>query len=344
MSGGVDSSVSALLLIKEGFHVEGFTMLHFDSRKHGFAPGEGADAAVRDAAIVCKDLRIPHHVIDVKDKFEEQIVQYFVDSYRRAETPNACVRCNKHIKWGVFMDAVLDRGFDSFATGHFIRKKTASDGELHILRSPDSSRDQTYMLWQLSRRQFERTLFPVGTLEKHEVRKIAGEARLHVSQRRDSQENCFIPGDYRTFLKNHLRDRPGLIRFHDGQALGRHEGLANYTLGQRRHLGIAWSDPLYVYRMDFPGNTLWVTDERTRLEATGFYVRDVHWIDERIPVDLSLTVQVRYNAVPTAVESLQTLDEGLRVTVRNPLHAVTPGQSAVFYHGDRLLGGGIITA
>ncbi len=334
MSGGVDSSAAAILLLEQGWDVRGATMRHFDSKAMGFADGEGLEADIERAREVCRILGIPYRVIDVQQEFSREIIDYFVKEYRCGNTPNPCTRCNPLIKWGAFLDR-LDTGF--MATGHYVTVEE-QDGLFRVFRAEDRNRDQTYMLWGLTQRMLARTLFPLDHLPKSRVREIAKEHDLPIHDSPDSQENCFIPGDYRVFLRKYFDEKPGDIVLHDGTKIGEHKGLSFYTIGQRRGMELPWSAPLFVQEIDAANNRLIVTDDPKRLETTRFRIDRVNWLDGAMPDIDDIGVQIRYNSKPVAVKGIA---DGV-VTLEEPVRAITPGQSAVFYHRARLLGGGII--
>ncbi len=334
MSGGVDSSAAAILLLEQGWDVRGATMRHFDSKEMGFPEDEGLEASIERAKEVCRILSIPHEVIDVQREFREEIIDYFVEEYRCGNTPNPCTRCNPMIKWGAFLDR-LDTDF--MATGHYVTVEER-DGLYRVFRAKDRNRDQTYMLWGLTQKMLSRTLFPLDHLPKSRVREIAKERELPVHDSPDSQENCFIPGDYRDFLRKYFDEKPGDIVLHDGTKIGEHKGLSFYTIGQRRGMELPWSAPLFVLEIDAANNRLVVTDDPKRLETDVFEIGQVNWLDGAMPDIDNIGVQIRYNSKPVAVREIA----GTKVTLEQPVRAVTPGQSAVFYHDTQLLGGGII--
>ncbi len=334
MSGGVDSSAAAILLLEQGWDVRGATMRHFDSEKMGFSHEEGLEASIERAQEVCRILGIPHSVIDVQEEFNREIIDYFVKEYQIGNTPNPCTRCNPLIKWGAFLNR-LDTEF--MATGHYVTVRE-ENGLYHVHRAEDRNRDQTYMLWGLTQEMLRRTLFPLDSLPKSRVREIAKQHELPVHDSPDSQENCFIPGDYRDFLRQYFDEKPGDIVLHDGTVIGRHKGLSLYTIGQRRGMDLPWSAPLYVLRIDAAANRLVVTDNPDRLATDRFEITQVNWLDGIKPEIDDLSVQIRYNSKPAPVKDIVESE----VILEQPVRAVTPGQSAVFYRGTRLLGGGII--
>ncbi len=338
MSGGVDSSVAAIVLLEAGYDVRGATMRHFDSTAMGFPPEDGLEQMIEQARDVCRALGIPHRVVDVQDDFRREIIEYFVEEYRAGRTPNPCTRCNPRIKWGAFLQA-LDTDF--FATGHYVNVRN-EDGLYCVYRAEDRERDQTYMLWGLTQEHLARTLFPLDNLPKETVRRIARENNLTVHDSPDSQENCFIPGDYRLFLRQHFTEKPGDIVFHDGRKIGEHTGLSYYTIGQRRGMNLPWNAPLYVLEIDAKRNRLVVTDDPDRLLVESFPIDEVNWLEGIRPAFDGMSVQIRYNSRPAPVKEIVENGDRLEVRLENPARAITPGQSAVFYREAKLLGGGII--
>ena len=342
MSGGVDSSVAAVLLKNEGHEIFGVTMRHFDNAKYGFADDEGINLAISDARRVCEKLGIKHYVIDVSSDFEKIVVNDFISEYEKGETPNPCTLCNPTIKWGVFLKKALDLGAEKIATGHYVKVKT-KDGKFMIYRATDEIRDQSYMLWRLNQKQLSSTIFPIAEFSKDEIRKIARDYNLPVHDKNDSQEVCFIKGKYEDFLKGKISAKSGDIVLANGKIIGRHKGLPFYTVGQRKGLNTPWRSPLYVQKLDVKNNQLIVTDNPDDLLENRFVIKETNWISGEIPqVSDDLSVQIRYNSKSVPVKKLTEISGGLEVLLKKSVRAITPGQSAVFYEKDCLLGGGII--
>lgn len=337
MSGGVDSSVAAARLLAAGDEVFGLTM---------DTTGSGGPAA--DAAAAARQLGIPHRVVDLSREFRERIVRAFADEYRRGRTPNPCVRCNALIKFGLLREKAVEFGAEFLATGHHARAVVdASRGRTILARGLDPDKDQSYFLYRLSQEALAAALFPVGGLLKSEVREEAKRLGLGAAEKPESQEICFVPGDdYPRFLRDVVPEafQPGPIVDAAGRLLGEHRGVAFYTVGQRRGLGIAAPRPLYVVEIRAPENTVVVGENgdlfRGRLRAD-----DLSWVSGEEPVSaLVVEARVRYRqvAVPAKVEPE---GEGtVLVTFERPQRAVAPGQSVVFYSGDEVLGGGLIVA
>jgi len=345
MSGGVDSSVTASLLKRENEQVVGFTMVQYND-----VPPFRANVherSIADAKAVCEKVGIPHHVIELKEEFHQIVVKHFISEYSAGRTPNPCTVCNPNIKWGLFvqrMKAILGEENITLATGHYARIKQVANGMKAIFKAHDARKDQTYMLWRLSQAQIASTVFPLSDYTKDVTRKMAAEAGLPVAQKRDSQDICFLTGKYTDFLKSLMVDFPaGDVVFEDSKVIGKHLGLPFYTLGQRKGLP-SWDKPLYVQRLDAVRNAVIVTDDDAKLFATEFVISEVNWQLLSLPTDLSgITVQIRYNSQPKEVAALVPEGDGLRVVLRHPAKSITPGQSAVFYMGEMLLGGGVIS-
>jgi tRNA-uridine 2-sulfurtransferase len=340
MSGGVDSSVSASLLKQQGYEVVGLTLRLWTDPAH--PPVSDSETAARRTA---QQLDIPLHVVDIADTFHREIVQFFLDEYGRGVTPNPCVRCNRLVKWGLLLDQALALGADYLATGHYARKRVTADGRQELLRAADHAKDQTYVLHVLTQARLERAIFPVGEYPKAEVRTMARNFGLPAATRNDSQDLCFLAGeDYRDFIHRNAPQIacPGPIRSRDGRVLGEHKGLAYYTIGQRKGLGIPSPVPLYVLAKDAAANTL-IVGVAAELGEQSLTAQAVNWIAGEAPREsLRLQVKTRYTA--REAWALVTPLEGERVDVLfdEPQRDITAGQAAVFYAGDIVLGGGLI--
>lgn len=339
LSGGVDSAVAAWLLKKEGYHVEGI-FLH-----NGFplSPAE-------DAARVAGALEIPLNRIDVSRPFEEKIVRYFVEEYRSGRTPNPCIRCNRDIKIPALREEADRRGFPWIATGHYARTNRLENGETVLLKGRDRKKDQSYFLFEVTREDLARLLLPVGDRTKEEVRALGKELRLPASGR-ESQEICFIPDDdHVSFLNARCGGSPsppGPVRDRDGNVVGSHRGIHTVTVGQRRGLGIASTRPWYVVRIDKAGNTIIVgreEDQYSRGLLIGGLTFHGGFPGESEKEILEVKIRYRHPGVPCTIERIGDDDPPSSVLARfrRPQKAVAPGQGAVFYAGDRLLGGGWI--
>ncbi|WP_075181026.1 tRNA 2-thiouridine(34) synthase MnmA [Pantoea sp. 1.19] len=349
MSGGVDSSVSAWLLLQQGYQVEGLFMKNWEEDDGEEYCTAATDLA--DAQAVCDKLGIPLHTINFAAEYWDNVFEHFLAEYQAGRTPNPDILCNKEIKFKAFLEfAAEDLGADYIATGHYVRRHDV-DGISRLCRGRDGNKDQSYFLYTLSHQQVAQSLFPVGELEKPEVRRIAEQLELVTARKKDSTGICFIgERKFRDFLGRYLPAQPGPILSVDGQPLGEHQGLMYHTLGQRKGLGIgglkAGSDePWYVVDKDVDNNTLIVAQggEHPRLMSVGLIAQQLHWVDRQaLSVPLRCTVKTRYRQqdIPCLVTPL----DDTRITVRfdEPVAAVTPGQSAVFYLDDVCLGGGII--
>jgi len=333
MSGGVDSSVSAALLKAAGNEVIGITMRLFD----------GSAAAVDDAARVAAFLGIPHHVASFENCFAAEIMSYFVQEYQAGRTPNPCARCNQLVKFGALLDMATELGADYLATGHYARIAADGNGTPHLLQAANLAKDQSYFLFSLDRELLKRIIFPLGEMrDKSEVRRIAADLGIVVAQKDDSQDICFIPdGDYIGFLERRAAAAPGDFVLADGKVIGRHKGIHRYTVGQRRGMGIAWSEPLYVIRLEPDTNRVVVGLEKELFRDT-FTINNCNWLQPPDPAAADLQCKIRYRH--RGVSCMVTPLAAGRATVRfaMPEKGVTPGQVAVFYRGEEVVGGGWI--
>lgn len=353
MSGGVDSSATAALLVERGYHVIGMMM-----RLWAESSGEGEDRfasnrccspeAVADARGVCQNLGIPFYLLNFESAFKTHVVDFFLDGYARGVTPNPCLQCNRQIKFGTLLDKARTFGADYLATGHYVRVR-ASDGGYQLLKGMDPSKDQSYALSVLNQEQLSHALFPLGEFTKMETRAMARRFGLRVADKHESQDLCFIAdGDYRGFLQRNMPAgtaglTPGDIVDTRGSILGRHEGLGLYTVGQRKGLGIAVGEPLYVLALDTARNAL-VVGRESELGRRSLLAEDVNWIAGCAPADeIRVTAKIRYRAreIPAQVRVLAPATA--RVDFDEPLRDITPGQAVVFYDGEVCLGGGIIS-
>ncbi|KAB0666174.1 tRNA 2-thiouridine(34) synthase MnmA [Oryzomonas japonica] len=339
MSGGVDSSVTAALLKRQGFEVIGITMQLFAPRS------TGSGSAAHDAAAVARHLGIPHHVIGLETDFRHLIIQDFIDEYRCGRTPNPCVRCNRYVKFGLLLEQARAVGADLLATGHYVRNTIDSAGVCHLRQARCIGKDQSYFLYTLSQEQLSQVLFPLGEMaSKDEVRRLAHEFALPVADKGDSQEVCFIPDDdYVAFLEESggLAGTPGDIVHVGGQVVGRHRGTHRYTIGQRKGLGVAWNRPLYVTAIDTDRNVV-VVGEEEYLAAAGLLAAEVGWIVPPDGEEFETACKIRYRHHPVACRVRLLPESRCEVRFDEPQRAVTPGQSVVFYRGDEVLGGGKI--
>lgn len=339
MSGGVDSSVTAALLKQQGHEVIGITM-------RLFAPhSSGIGSAVHDAAVVAGHLGIPHHVADFSPDFSRLIIGDFIAEYRAGHTPNPCVRCNRYIKFGMLLDTARERGAEFLATGHYVRKTVDPDGTCHLRIAEYARKDQSYFLYTLTQQQLRQVIFPLGSVaSKDEVRRLAREFALPVAEKSDSQEVCFIPNDdYVAFLEGSgdLDARSGDIIHANGQTVGRHHGTHRYTIGQRKGLGVAWSEPLYVTGIDAERNVILVGEQQL-VYAGGLQAENVSWIVAPETDTFAAACKIRYRHQPVACQVRLLAENSCEVTFDQPQKAITPGQALVFYRGDEVVGGGTI--
>ncbi len=344
MSGGVDSAVAALLLSRAGLTVTGVTMdIWCPTGESGGVRAQGCCGAesAQDAADVCAQLGAEHHVVNLRQAFEAEVIGPFIEAYASGRTPNPCLDCNRAIKWGVLLRWAEALGADALATGHYARIVEASPGPI-LLRGVDRTKDQSYALYMLSPADLARTRLPLGGLTKEETRRIAAEAALPVADREESQETCFLPDDdYRRLLRERAPDalRPGPILDRTGNQLGEHRGLAGYTIGQRKGLGLA-GGPWYVIRLDAARNAVIVGPEDE------VYVSEIGLAQVRLSAAVAdspfgATVMTRYRG-PEQPAQVTVEGETARVCFRKPQRAPAPGQAAVLYSGEVVLGGGVI--
>ncbi|MBN2540784.1 MAG: tRNA 2-thiouridine(34) synthase MnmA [Bacilli bacterium] len=358
LSGGVDSSVCAYLLLKQGYEVEGLFMRNWDSAMNNDILGNPdldndicpQEEDYMDALAVANHLGILLHRHDFVQEYWDNVFTYFIDEYKKGRTPNPDILCNKYIKFATFREVAAGFGADFYAYGHYARTRVYED-EVELLRGIDNNKDQTYFLSQLTQEQLQNTLFPVGELEKSEVRKIAIENRIPTAKKKDSTGICFIgERNFRDFLKNYIYTKPGPIQADDGKIIGTHDGLMYYTIGQRKGLGLGGLKeyenlPWFVIGKDLEQNILFVGQgiNHPTLFADQAIIEDVNWIPkERFTGTLHCTAKFRYRQKDTEV-ALTWLEDGtLDVKMKQDVRAVTPGQAAVFYDGDVCLGGGVI--
>jgi len=344
MSGGVDSSVAAALLKQQGHEVIGMMLRLWSEPGKEDSNRCCTPDSMAQARRVAAKLDIPFYVVDAKNVFRETVVQYFLDGYARGETPNPCLLCNRQIRWTFLLDHALALGADFMATGHYVRRKE-EDGKIALLRAVDPSKDQSYVLHVLTQDKLQRALFPVGEYPKSEIRKIAESFGLPTASRPDSQDLCFLAGeDYRGFLQRNAAEmlRPGEIVTRDGQVVGHHNGLPNYTIGQRKGLGVASPVPLYVLGKDAATNTV-IVGAQDELGTRELTAKDVNWIRGEAPTEpFRAEIKIRYTARPAWAWVMPLSGGQARVQFDAPARDVTAGQAAVFYVEEEVLGGGII--
>lgn len=347
MSGGVDSSVTALLLKRQGFDVIGVFMKNWDDTDENGVCTAEEDA--EDVRRVCDQIGIPYYTVNFEREYYNKVFEYFLEEYRRGRTPNPDVMCNREIKFGEFLQKALALGADAVAMGHYARVERRG-GEYRLLRGVDGSKDQTYFLHQLDQSQLSRAMFPIGHLTKPEVRRIAQEAGLYTAGKKDSTGVCFIgERNFKEFLSHYLPAQPGdMVDIATGEVKGRHDGLMYYTLGQRQGLGIGGSgtgEPWFVADKDLTRNVLYVVqgDRHPSLYSTALTATGVNWIGSdagREP--FRCTAKFRYRQPDQGVTVTPLAGGEVRVDFDEPQKAVTPGQAVVFYDGEVCLGGGTI--
>ena len=347
MSGGVDSSVAALLLIEQGYEVEGLFMKNWEEDDDADYCAAAADLA--DAQAVCDRLGIPLHSVNFASEYWDRVFQHFLNEYSAGRTPNPDILCNREIKFHAFLDHALTLGASKIATGHYARTRVV-DGHTRLLRGIDDNKDQSYFLHALNESQLEHALFPVGELPKHEVREIARRHELATHDKKDSTGICFI-GERRfdTFLQRYLPAKPGIIQSDTGESLGKHNGLMYYTLGQRKGLGIgglqqADETPWYVVDKDLDNNILIVAQgqDHPRLYHNTLETSHIHWINGCTSAIESCTAKIRYRQPDQLCRIESPSAQKHIIHFEQPQRAITPGQSIVFYDDEVCLGGGVI--
>ena len=353
MSGGVDSSVTALLLKEQGYDVIGIFMKNWDDTDElGYCT---ATEDYKDVALVADQIGIPYYSVNFEKEYHDRVFSYFLEEYKKGRTPNPDVMCNKEIKFKAFLDYAMELGADYVATGHYARVVRDEDGKAHLLRGKDSNKDQTYFLSQLSQEQLSKAMFPLGEIEKPEVREIAEKANLATAKKKDSTGICFIgERDFKDFLMNYLPAKSGEMQTLDGEVVGKHDGLMYYTIGQRKGLGIGGSkdgtnEPWFAIGKNLEDNVLYVGQgyENDHLYADTLDASDFLFTGdaEELPREFRSMAQFRYRqkAVPVTVYLDETRTKA-RVVFDEAARAITPGQAIVLYDGDECLGGGIIDA
>jgi tRNA-specific 2-thiouridylase len=348
MSGGVDSSVTAALLKRQGYDVVGITLQLYPSDTRPSRKGACcAGADIYDAKRVAQSLNIPHYVLDYESRFRKQVIEDFAESYARGETPIPCVRCNERVKFADLLDTARELGAEALATGHYVRRVEGAGGaELHA--AADTTRDQSYFLFATTQTQLDYLRFPLGDMEKTEVRAIAAELGLVNAAKPDSQDICFVPEGRYTSIVNKLKPdaaRPGEIVDAAGAVLGRHDGIVHFTVGQRKGLGLSGNEePLFVLKLD-PVNARVVVGPRSALGSSRIMLHDVNWLGPQ-DVPFEARVKVRSMRPPVAATVTPLGGGAARVELAAPEDAIAPGQACVFYEaqGNRVLGGGWISA
>lgn len=355
MSGGVDSSMAAALLKEEGYDVIGVTLQIWPSGGPDDEGGCCSISAIDDARRVAFQLGIPHYVMNFRTYFEESVVKYFTESYLKGETPNPCLACNRFVRWGEFLRKAQGLGAEYIATGHYAQVVRDDDsGRFLLLKGADEWKDQTYMLYTLTQEQLAHTIFPLAEYNKVHLREMARERGIFTANKPDSQEICFVPNnDYSSFIHERHPEaiKPGHFVDREGTILGTHQGLAHYTIGQRKGLGVTFGKPMFVIGLDADRNEV-VLGEDPEVYHDTLWATDLNWITiDKVNKPIRVEAKVRYKAKPAPAtifplsgEGGQSLDEQIEVKFDQPQRAITPGQAVVFYQGKVVVGGGIITS
>ena len=349
MSGGVDSSVAAAILLEQGYDVIGVTLQIWQDIDEEAKKSEGGCcslSAVDDARRVANKLGIPYYVLNFKDIFKQTVIEYFKEEYFKGRTPNPCIACNRHVKWQAMLDKATSMGIDYIATGHYARvEQDISSGRYLLKKSVTDRKDQTYALYNLTQHQLGRTVMPCGAFTKEQIREKAKEIGLTVATKPDSQEICFIPdNNYGRYLTENCDNKivPGKFVDTKGKVLGTHKGIVHYTIGQRKGLGIAFGKPMFVVGLDVKNNVI-ILGEDTEVFSDSLIASDLNFISVEKPEDgMRVSAKIRYSAkeAPATINLLGK--DKIKVTFDQPQRAITPGQSVVLYDGDTVVGGGTI--
>jgi len=348
MSGGVDSSVTAALLVEQGYEVQGL-MMRLWSEPGFFDTKRDNRCCTRDQMIdanfVARKLGIPFEMVDARETFKQQVVDRFVEGYAQGITPNPCLSCNRHIRFTFLLNEAQKRGADFLATGHYARITQSENGLFELRKGRDERKDQSYVLSVMTQDQLSHALFPLGEYTKPEVREMAENFDLRVAQKSESQDLCFVAdNDYSRFLRTYAPHafEHGPIMLRSGEILGEHSGLPAYTIGQRKGLGIAYSEPLYVIEKRTADNTL-VVGTRDELGQSSTVVDEVNWLDGFAPADaIEAEVKIRYKSRPVACTVVPIGETSAEITADEPIAGITPGQGAVVYDDDRVIASGVI--
>ena len=356
LSGGVDSSLSAALLIEEGWSVEGLTL--WLMKGQGSCCSEG----LIDAAGLCEDLGISHHIIDSRNSFAEKVIEKTTQGYEIGITPLPCSMCNKNVKFEEMLNwAKEQKVFTYIATGHYAQIKKIEDIEINLsknlnynnyllLRGVDTNKDQSYFLYSLSQEVLSRLVLPLGKLKKEETREEASRLGLRTAQKPESQDLCLVEhyGSMSKFIDHHIPEKNGQIKHINGEVLGTHKGIQHFTVGQRKGIGISWREPLYVKKLDYENNLVYVASIKDLLERKAI-IKDLNWVSIKEPNgEIDVKAQIRYRSKPVnarliPIKDDNNINKNFELIFNDDQSSITPGQAAVFYQDEILLGGGIIT-
>jgi len=343
LSGGIDSSVAALIIKEQGYTTSGVTM-----KLCRRLSADGQDESlkdIKDAFDVCKRLGISHKTYDLSDEFNSTVIKNFIETYMRGATPNPCIVCNKYLKFGRLLDLELNEGADYIATGHYANITKDSNGRFLLKKAADANKDQTYMLWSLNQHQLSHTLFPLGSLTKAEIREIGAQNGFVNAHKSDSQDICFVPdGDYVSFIENEIGEKYPTGNYIDetGEILGKHKGMIHYTIGQRKGLGISMNKHIFVIDKNAEHNTVTLADE-DKLFKNKIIIRNINLIPcDKIDGKIRVEAKIRYSQLLSAAYAEMTGEDEITLTFDTPQRAPAKGQSAVLYDGDTVIGGGII--
>jgi len=335
MSGGVDSTVAAILLQKQGYEVIGCTMKLCKQNEN----------IEQDAKNICTKLGIEHYTLDYKKEFENKVIDKFIQEYESARTPNPCVECNKYMKFGLLYKKAQELGCEYIATGHYAKVEYSEKYKQNVLmKCNEEKKDQTYFLYTIPKEELAHIIFPLQDLvNKQDTRKIAEEIGLTVAKKKDSQEICFIPNDdYKSFLNKYIKAKPGNIVLKSGEILGKHNGIINYTIGQRKGLGVSYKEPLYVLDLKTDKNEVVVGKEED-LYKKELYAKDLNWlIFDELKEEIEVYAKIRYRAKEAKAKLIPIDNASVKVEFEEPQRAITKGQSVVFYIDNVLIGGGKI--
>jgi len=349
MSGGVDSSVALLKIIEMGYDAVGVTMKLWEYKDVGGNVLEDSNCcsigAINNAKLICDRMNVPHYTLDFTDIFRKTVVDNFADEYLKGRTPNPCVRCNSFVKWDAFIDQANQLGAHYIATGHYANIQK-NNNSFYLTKGVDTRKDQSYVLWGIPLNTLSRTLLPLGRYTKKEVREIARQNKLETADMPESMEICFVAdNNYKRFLHDYIPDKidaigSGEIINKSGETIGKHGGFTNFTIGQRKGLGISHPDPLYVTKIDPTKNQI-IADKKQALFNNICTMSQTNWLVSDIDFDSTLKAQIRYNSPVVSAKIIKS-EHNYKIRFDSPQMAITPGQSIVFYQDDVLLGGGII--